>query len=183
MLDLAQQMEVSYKVNKMIKKANEALNLCLHQPHITYKLKGTADVARSTGNTINFNTGLINLITADIQDQVAHIINFELNNEHDSKSVTYQNILKLLTGNADIVVDIKPRVEAPKKVVTKAKAKTGSIKEKAVSAYEKAMTANKNITRQEMVDVLYKEFNLDNDPKGKMKASNYYTTAKKFAKC
>ena len=180
MLDLSQRMEVSYKVNKMIKKANDALNLGLRQPNITYKLKGTADIGRNVGNTINFNTGLTNIITADIQDQVAHIINIELNHEHNPKSETYQNILKVLTGNADIIVDVKPKAEAPKKVVTaKTKKVVNGNKAIAMTAYRDAKKANANITRQEMITVIVEALHFENDKPSRIKAAGLYQQVKK----
>ena len=58
MLDLSQRMEISYKVNKFIKLANDSLGLALRQPNITYKLKDTANLASVTTETIDFNAGV-----------------------------------------------------------------------------------------------------------------------------
>lgn len=184
MLDLSKQMEVSYKVNQMIKKANDTLDLGLHQPSITYKLKRAGKVAEVSGRTINFNSALTNIITADIQDQVAHLINFQLNREIDAKSVTYQNIMKVLDGKLDIVTDIKPKAEAPKKVVTaktvkpkanKPKAKTGERKAQAIAVLE----ANPGLTRQEMLTKLVEAFGFSTDKPGRIKAAGLYQQAKK----
>jgi len=177
MLDLSQRMEVSYKVNKMIKKANDALNLGLHQPHITYKLKGTSIVARTTGNTINFNMLLDNVIVEDIQREVAHVVNFELNNEQGNpRSETYVNIMQMLKGTADIIVNIRPKVEAPRKVVTaKAKKPTGERKAAAVDVFKK----NPGLTRQEMITKLVEAFGFSTDKAGRIKASGLYQQAKK----
>jgi len=178
MLDLSQKMEISFKVNQFIKKANEALNLNLHQPNITYKLTDSTNVAQVTGCTINFNNGLVNIIDEDIERQVAHVINFELNHvTNDDRSETYVNIVQLLKGKSDIITSIKKTTPKPKQVIKK---KTSSIKEKAISVYENAIKNNNNITRQEIIVLITKAFELEADPKGKMKASNYYTTAKKF---
>ncbi len=192
MLDLSQRMEVSYKVNKMIKKANDSLGLALRQPHITYKLKNTTVSAQTSGNTINFNAGLVNIITADIQDEVAHIINLALNREHNAKSETYLNILKVLTGNAglnDIVTSVKPQAPAPKKVVVAKTAKPKASKPVkkvvngnkaiAMTAYRDAIKANADITRQEMITVIVEALHFENDKPGRIKAAGLYQSAKK----
>ena len=177
MLDLSQKMEVSYKVNQFIKKANEALNLGLHQPHITYKLKGTSNVAQVTGCTINFNFRLDHVIDEDIQRQVAHVINFELNRTVSTeRSETYINIMQLLKGNSDIIVSIKKSTPEPKKVTVKQPVKkTGERKAVAVDVFK----ANPGLTRQEMITKIVEAFDFSNDKKGRIKAAGLYQQAKK----
>jgi len=58
---------------------------------------------------------------------------------------------------------------------------TSTIAERATDLYKQAHITNVEVTRQEIITMIIKEFNLDTTPKGKMKASNYYTTAKKKA--
>lgn len=194
MLDLAQQMEVNCKVNQLIKKANDALNLKLTQPHITYTLKNVkADVvAKTVGHTINFNPGLVNLTEDAIIPEVAHVINFELNNEERQVSDTYKNIVKLLQGKVDIIRQIKPTQEQKRTVKTakpakqvkakkpvKRKGKVGEKKAKAIKVFTDATSKNPKITRQEVITLLVEAFGFINDKPGRIKAAGLYQQAKK----
>jgi len=56
-----------------------------------------------------------------------------------------------------------------------------TIADKVTNLYKRAHVENAEVSRKEIIAMIVTEFKLDNDPKGKMKASNYYTTAKKKA--
>ena len=187
MLDLSQRMEVSYKVNKMIKKANEALGLSLLQPTITYKLKRAGKIAQTAGNIINFNSALTSILTANIQDEVAHIINIALNHEHDVTSETHINILIVLRCNVHSVINVKADKPAPKAVPKTAKATKPKASNKVVSgnkaiamtAFRDAKKANADITRQEMITVIVEALQFTTDKAGRIKAAGLYQQAKK----
>ena len=70
------------------------------------------------------------------------------------------------------------RKTATKKVVVKSKV---SIADRVTKIYMDAHKKNPKVTRQEIIALITKALKLDADPKGKMKGSNYYTTAKKKA--
>ena len=185
MLDLSQRMEISFKVNKLIKKANDSLGLNLQQPNITYQLKNTAKTAQTAGNTINFNNGLANIIDGDIQHEVAHIINYALNREHNSKSDTYVNISNVLNGKTDLTINVKADKPAPVQAPAKtAKPKASNKvvsgnKAIAMTAYRDAIKANADITRQEMITIIVEALHFENDKPGRIKAAGLYQQAKK----
>jgi len=75
----------------------------------------------------------------------------------------------------------KAKTPVKRKTATKKKVTKISIADRVTNIFKKAHIENPEVTRQEIIKLITKAFKLDADPKGKMKASNYYTTAKKKA--
>lgn len=197
MLDLSQQMEVSYKVNKLIRKMNTEFGLSLKLPHITYKLTNTIDAGETLGSSlINFNKGLRDIDTGVIEHEVAHLVNFAINREDSSHhSATWENIMTAMkTSTARPEVKEKIEADAKAKATPKAKAKPAKAKEPkvtviktvksgtkielAVKTYKSVMEKNAATTRQEMITALVEAFELEGE-KARVKAAGFYQNAKK----